>query len=96
MRRYYEQWLESFIGLHADVEEYLEAADGRVFTWVHWTGRGRGSGIEAEWGLAIVYTLRDGKVFLAEEYFDRSEALEAVGLSDQDAHDRRFRRPPQI
>jgi ketosteroid isomerase-like protein len=82
VRRYIGQWLDSFEGLRADVEEYIDAADDRVFTWARWTGRGRGSGIDAEWWLATVFTLRDGRVIRAEEYFNRSEALEAVGLSE--------------
>jgi len=82
VRRYYDQWLDSFEGLHADVEEYIDAGKDRVFTWVRWTGRGRGSGIDAEWWLAIVYTLRAGRILKAEEYFDRGEALQTLGLSE--------------
>ena len=82
VRRYVEQWLESFEGLHAEVEEYIEAPDGRVFTWTRWNGRGRSSGMESEWWLATVFTLRDKRVVRADEYFDRTEALEAVGLSE--------------
>ena len=82
VRRYYDQWLDSFEGLHADVEEYIDAGKDRVFTWVRWTGRGRGSGIEAEWWLAIVYTLRAGRILKAEEYFDRGEALQTLGLAE--------------
>jgi|SRR5437016_3463287 len=82
VRRYYDQWLDSFEGLHADVEEYIDAGMDRVFTWVRWTGRGRGSGIDAEWWLAIVYTLRAGRILKAEEYFDRGEALQTLGLSE--------------
>ena len=40
----------------------------------------------ADWYLAINFTIRDGKVVRGEEYFDRDEALEAAGLSEQDAH----------
>jgi ketosteroid isomerase-like protein len=32
--------------------------------------------------LALVYTLRDGKAVRVEEYFDRTEALQAAGLSE--------------
>jgi ketosteroid isomerase-like protein len=81
VRRYFDQWLESFEGLHADVEEYIDAGDDRVFTWVRWTGRGRESGIDTEWWLAIVSTLRGGRILRVEEYFDRAEGLEAAGLS---------------
>jgi ketosteroid isomerase-like protein len=81
-KRYVEQWWESFEGLRAEVEEYIDAGDDHVFTWVRWTGRGRASGVDSDWHLAVNYTMRDGKVVLAEEYFDRAEALEAVGLRE--------------
>jgi ketosteroid isomerase-like protein len=85
-KRYLEQWIESFDGLHADVEEYVDVGDDRVFTWSRFTGRGRTSGAPADWYLAIIFTIRDGKVVRGEEYFDRAEALEAAGLAEQDAH----------
>jgi ketosteroid isomerase-like protein len=81
-RRYVEQWMESFDGLRADVEEYIDVGDDRVFTWVRWTGRGRTSGADADWHLAIIYTMREGQIVRGEEYFDRAEALEAVGLRE--------------
>ena len=81
-RRYIERWIESFDGLSADAEEYLDAGDDRVFVWFRWTGRGRESGVHADWHLAIVYTMRDGRVVRGDEYFDRTEALETVGLSE--------------
>jgi ketosteroid isomerase-like protein len=31
--------------------------------------------------LGIIFTIRDGRVVSAEEYFDRAEALEAAGVS---------------
>jgi ketosteroid isomerase-like protein len=82
VRRYFDQWVESFEGLHADVEEYIDASDDRVFTWVRWTGRGRESGIDTEWWIAIVSTLRGGSILTVEEYFDRAEGLQAAGLSE--------------
>ena len=82
VRRYFDQWLESFEGLHADVEEYIDASNDRVFTWVRWTGRGRESGIDTEWRLAIISTLRRGRILRVEEYFDRAEGLEAAGLEE--------------
>jgi uncharacterized protein len=81
-RRYVEQWMESFDGLRADVDEYIDAGDDRVFTWIRWTGRGRKSGADADWHLAIIYTMREGQIVQGEEYFDRAEALEAVGLGE--------------
>ena len=82
VRRYFDQWRESFEGLHADVEDYIDASNDRVFTWVRWTGRGRESGIDTEWWLAIVSTLRGSTILRVEEYFDRAEGLVAAGLSE--------------
>jgi ketosteroid isomerase-like protein len=49
-------------------------------------GKGKGSGVEVNMQLFSVWTLRDSKVVrMAGGYRDRSEALEAVGLSEQDA-----------
>jgi ketosteroid isomerase-like protein len=81
-KRYVEQWIESFDGLQADVEEYIDVGDDRVFTWSRFTGRGRTSGAPADWYLAIIMTIRDGKVVHGEEYFDRAEALAAAGLAE--------------
>ena len=72
IRRYFDQWLESFEGLHADVEEYIDASNDRVFTWVRWTGRGRESGIDTEWWL-------DGLVQLQGRVPDKYTAGKAVG-----------------
>jgi ketosteroid isomerase-like protein len=82
-KAYVEQWMDSFDGLRARVEEFIDVGDDRVWTWVRWTGRGRTSGVESEWHLAVIYTLRHGRVVRGDEYFDRAEALEAVGLSEQ-------------
>jgi hypothetical protein len=38
-KRYVERWMESFEGLRADVEEYIDVRDDRVFTWCRYTGR---------------------------------------------------------
>ena len=57
------------------VEEFIDVGDDRVWTWVRWSGRGHTSGVESEWHLAVIYTLRHGRVVRAHEYFDRAEAL---------------------
>ena len=36
--------------------------------------------------IAAVWTLRNGKALRVRYYDDKAEALEAVGLSEQDAH----------
>ena len=49
--------------------------------------RGRSTGIEMPFGkVAWVYTFRDGLIVHMKLYMSQAEALEAVGLSEQDAH----------
>ncbi len=82
VRRYWEQWTESFPGLRAELDECFAVSDDLVFTTYHFIGTGSSSGVDVDWRISIVYTYRDGILLRAEEYFDRAEALEAVGLSD--------------
>ena len=49
-------------------------------------GRGKASGVFTKWRYGAVWTLRDGKMISLISYTDPAEALEAVGLSEQDAH----------
>lgn len=60
----------------------MDAGHDRVFAWARWTGRGRTSGVDADWHLAIIYTMRDGRIIRGEEYFDRAEAVKAAGLAE--------------
>ena len=45
-------------------------------------GRGRGTGIELETELNLVYTVVEGKIAGIEGYLTRDEALEAAGQSE--------------
>jgi len=81
IRLRFARWHEVYPDVRVEV---LDARANRdyVFVWVHLTGHGAGSVVPIEMEMAHVYTLRDGKVARTAEYFDRAEALEAVGLSD--------------
>jgi ketosteroid isomerase-like protein len=48
--------------------------------------RGKVSGVETETPLAFVTEVRNGKTISIQAYLDPRQALEAVGLSEQDAH----------
>jgi hypothetical protein len=69
--------------------ERLDAVDaGRVLAFVRITATGRASGLPAasDMPTANVYELTEGKIRRVRIFLDRKEALEAVGLSEQDAH----------
>jgi len=61
--------------------EFIDAGDRVVVFW-HERGRGRASGAEVSTDTAVIYTVRDGLVVLAQGYVDRAAALEAVGLEE--------------
>jgi ketosteroid isomerase-like protein len=61
-------------------EEFVDSGDQVVVT-VRLGGRGRGSGVQIDARFYDVYTLRDGKIVRMDQFTERSEALEAVGLS---------------
>ena len=69
-----------------NVQELIDAGE-QVIVRGDERGRGRTSGVEVEWaGNAGVWTIRDGKIIRVAWFASREEALEAVGLSEQDAH----------
>ena len=71
---------ESF---HGELEELIDAGD-KVVSAVMMRGKGKGSGVDVEMRVFQVWTVRDSQVVrLVGGYRDRSEALEAAGLSEQ-------------
>jgi ketosteroid isomerase-like protein len=63
----------------------LLLAGDRVVVSLRWGGRGKGSGVVFEEREAWVFTVGDDVIVRVEEYGTRGAALEAVGLSEQDA-----------
>ena len=74
-----EHWKGAWEELEVTTEEFIEAGD-RVLVTAHHRGRGRGSGIEVDTRLYLVYSLRNGKVVRSDEYANRADALKAAGL----------------
>ena len=64
------------------ITDFIDAAD-RVVVRLIWRGEGQGPEYNLEF--TGVYTVRKGKIFAIEHFWDHTEALEAVGLSEQDA-----------
>jgi ketosteroid isomerase-like protein len=81
VRAGWEQWEADWEDLETIPEDPTDAGDHVVLP-VLFRGRGRGSGIEIEDRFYEVFELRDGKVVRWDEFSERSEALEAAGLSE--------------
>jgi len=63
--------------------DFIDAGD-RVVARFIWRGAGHGPAFALEG--SAVYTMRKGRIFGIEYFMNHAEALEAVGLSQQDAH----------
>lgn len=82
LRRFFREWHEAWADVKYDYDELIDAGEGGVISVVTRHGRGRASGAEVELPLALLWTLRDGKVVRVVWFRTRGEALEAAGLED--------------
>ncbi len=66
--------------------EQIQAAGDTVLAHVHQYGTGRESGVDVEGSFFMLFTFRGRRIVRIESVSDERAALEAVGLSEQDAH----------
>ena len=83
-----ERFIADTLEVFEKFELHYEYADlgERVLAWGHIHVRARGSGIETDIEIGGVFEFRDGKVVRWEDFGSKDKALEALGLSEQDAH----------
>jgi ketosteroid isomerase-like protein len=81
VRRFFEQWFEAFADFAVELDGVRDAGE-MVVAFVHEHGRGRTSGLEVDWRVAYVFSLRDGKVVRLERFWDRAAALNAAEVSE--------------
>jgi ketosteroid isomerase-like protein len=79
--RFFTDRAEVFDQLDAEAERFWDK-DDKVLVFVRVTGRGQASGADFEIRIGHLWTVRDGLVVRGEGYGDRSEALEAAGVSE--------------
>lgn len=78
---YFEAIEDAYESFQTLPDEYLDAGAGVVIlSQAVWTGRG--SGASGTTRIAVVVWLRKTKVMRVETFTDRTEALEAAGLSE--------------
>ena len=81
----FREWSEAFSEYYNEPLEFIEVGDRVVVPNRQW-GIGSTSGIPVEDEFTWVYEIRDSQIARVDEYDSLEEALEAVGLSEQDAH----------
>ncbi len=73
-------WDAAFASYELEPEEYLDGGDTVVMVFMM-RATGRGSGIQLERRDAIVYEVADGLITRMDYFNNRTQALEAAGLS---------------
>ena len=76
---------EAFDEIHIEMTEIRDLGD-RLVAIGRTRTRGKASGVETDTPLAFVTEIRNGKTILLRAYLDPKRALEASGLTEQDAH----------
>ena len=84
VKRIWEEFAASWESFRAEPHEFIEVGDHVVVPGTgHLVGR---DGIEVETRVTFVYTIRNGALERITMYQERQDALEDLGLSEQDAH----------
>ena len=83
MARYGAKIAEALDDYRMVPERFIDAGGDHVLVFSREGGRGKSSGAEVLTHLtAHLWTLKDGKAVRMQSYWERADALEAVGLSE--------------
>jgi ketosteroid isomerase-like protein len=83
LRSFFREWHEAWENVEYDFEELIDAGE-QVISVVTRRARGRASGVDVEWHVALVWTLREGRVTRLVWFPSREDALEATDPSEED------------
>lgn len=81
VREMFRDWLGVWNDYGTDVDEWVDAGDHVIAVVRSW-GRGKHSTVPVELTEAHLWTLRNGKLWRLRIFPTKTEALEAVGLSE--------------
>lgn len=79
--RMWRYWLDAFDDIRYEPEEVLDLG-AKLLVTVQQRGHGSGSGVAVSDPVFQLLTIRRGATVRQEDFRDRSEALEAAGLSE--------------
>jgi ketosteroid isomerase-like protein len=87
VRAFLLDWRGAWCEYRVQPQQFIELdVDGQVLVLAHEYGRGKTSGVDVQTEFAQLWTIRDGQAVRMQEWRNWQDALEAVGLSEQDAH----------
>jgi ketosteroid isomerase-like protein len=82
VRAFWRQWFAAWETVSFEYEEFIDAGE-RVISILSQRMRGRRSGVELEWNsYAQVWSVRDEKIVRVDFFPNRTDALEAAGLTE--------------
>jgi ketosteroid isomerase-like protein len=81
LRSFFREWHEAWENIEYDYDELIDAGDDQVLAVVTRRGRGRASGVEVELHVALLWTVRDGRVVSIVWFPTGEDALAAAKTS---------------
>jgi len=82
LRAGFLDWLAPWSSYRTEIEDCIDAGEGRVVVLTRDYARPVGAEAEVDFIGGPVWTVRDGKVARIEFYWNRAEGLAAAGLSE--------------
>ena len=86
MMKAWSVWAEPWDELGTEIEWIRDAGADWVVSCHRARMRGRGSGVKGERRYAYLWRFRGNKIIYCKSFGDPKQALETLGLSEQDAH----------
>jgi ketosteroid isomerase-like protein len=85
VRKAWRDWVESFKTVAVHAHTFIDAGESVIVGW-RMSGEGKASDAPAHIPGWSIHTLRNCRLIRIDVFNTKAEALEAVGLSEQDAH----------
>ena len=76
---FWRKWSEIWEHIHVDLEDMVPY-DGGIAAYVRWRARGR-DGVEVDQPVIFAFRIEDGLTTGFTGYWDRDEAVQALGLA---------------
>jgi ketosteroid isomerase-like protein len=81
VRRFFDELFSLFEGVRIDPDEFIPIGEEFVLAFVRIWARGKGTGVEGEAPVAMLWKVGQTGAAQVRLFYDRGEALEAAGLT---------------